>query len=117
MAYDKKQSSDQGMSKTRGATGAHGSLKDAHGKGIQAESTYDLTGHGMEPARSEGHLGSQGSPQPSGGQTGMRPQHGSFESGQSDLGSGIRGEDKEPGEQMRPGVNPDFRRKPDDKKK
>ena len=106
MAFEKRPSSDQDMNKPRGLRPKPGSLADAHGKGINAESTHDLMGHTAETKTNEGRLGSQGEPQPSGGQPGMRPQLGSFEAGQTDLGPGMRGEDLEQGEPIRAGVNP-----------
>jgi hypothetical protein len=86
-------------------------LKDAHGQGISAESTYDLMENVSAPQQNEGILGSQGEPQPSGGATGMRPQLGSFESGQTDAGGGAPGEDVEPGERPFIGVDTDLDKK------
>jgi hypothetical protein len=108
MAFEKRQSSDQGMNKPRGQEPKPMTLKEAHGQGIQAESTYDLMDHVSDPQKNEGMLGSQGEPQPSGGAPGMRPQLGSFESGQTDTGGGAPGEDVEPGERPFIGVDSDL---------
>jgi hypothetical protein len=86
-------------------------LKDAHGQGIHAESTYDLMDHVADPLKNEGILGSQGEPQPSGGEPGMRPQLGSFEYGQTDTSPGAPGEDVEPGERPFIGVDTDLEKK------
>jgi hypothetical protein len=112
MAYEKPQSSDQGIKKQRGqamdqgidsGSSRQGTLADAHGKGIAGTSTHDLIGN---LRGTEGTLTSQSGPQPSGGATGMREQLGSFESGQSDT-SGAPGEDRHavttvPGEEKLP---------------
>jgi hypothetical protein len=104
MAYEQQPTKDHGLARAT----AKPSLKDAHGKGISAESTYDLVGNPMAPDKNEGILGSQGEPQPSGGAPGMRPQLGSFESGQTDTSGGAPGEDVEPGSRPFIGVDSDL---------
>jgi hypothetical protein len=92
--HDKPKTGDPASKKQTGQAAGQspkpGTLADAHGKGVAGTSTYDLTGH---LGGTEGSLGSQSGPQPSGGATGMREQLGSFEAGQSDT-SGIPGEDR-----------------------
>jgi hypothetical protein len=86
-------------------------LRDAHGHGISAQSSYDLMDHVFTPREYEGQVGAQSGPQPSGGQPGMRPQLGSFEAGQTDFGSGAPGEDVEPGNPTFIGIDSDLPKK------
>jgi hypothetical protein len=106
MADKKRRGANWGSPKAKAKSADSGTLRDAHGKGISAESSYDLVDHVMAPKEFEGQVGSQSGPQPSAGQAGMRSQLGSFEAGQTDFGAGAPGEDVEAGEPPFIGVDP-----------